>query len=76
MALMMIRSPGAAPTLDSIRARFGLTRAELDDEYGVIAVDSDCYTVRVDDRAAARLQSDSEWDVQGPFSDPRIDPVR
>ena len=70
-----IRPKGAAPTFDQLQARFSLAGDELDADFGVIEVDDGLYTVLVEERAASKLQSTDEWSVEGPFSNPRIEPM-
>jgi len=75
--MLTIRTPRSEPpTLESIRARYQLTRGDVDETFGVIAVDPDdhAYTVLVDEHAVRKIRSDAEWKVDGPFSNPRIDP--
>jgi hypothetical protein len=74
--MMTIRAPGGAPTLDAIRTRYGLAPDDLDERFGVVAVDpaAHAYTVLVEQAAAARIKPGEGWDVEGPFSNPRVAP--
>jgi hypothetical protein len=68
----------AAPTIHDIRERYHLAPDDLDATFGVIAVDpSDgTYTVLVEEGASSKLRSDPNWEITGPFSNPRVDPAR
>lgn len=65
-----------APSLEEIRRKYGLDAGDLDEEFGVITVDPDrhAYTVLIDAEKAGRVRSDDDWTVEGPFSNPRIEP--
>jgi len=74
--MMTIQSSGKAPTVQSVKERYGLTDDEIDPQFGVVAVDPDAelYTVLVEDQAAPKLGSQADWSVKGPYSNPRIEP--
>jgi hypothetical protein len=77
--MMTIRVPrDAPPKIEDVRARYHLAPDDLDATFGVIAVDpSDgTYTVLVEEHALSKLCSDANWEVAGPFANPRIDPAR
>jgi len=72
---MTIRSRrGATPTLGAIRAQFKLDADDLDERFGLVLVGSDdhTYALRVHAAAARKLQSDTDWIVDGPFPDPPL----
>ena len=73
--MMNVRSM-RAPTLAELQQKFGLKDAEIDKDFGVVEIDPDdhLYTIRVDDTAAKKVNSDFEVSTQGPFSDPIISP--
>src|SRR5215218_878952 len=88
--LMEIRRLGPAPTVDEIRAEYGLSDADLDSEYGVVLVDprDGTYAIRVEESAVEKLRpaggpgikgarhpSGRESETRGPHSDPRIEPT-
>ena len=74
--MLTIRAPEGPPTLAAIRERYGLAADDLDERFGVVAVDpvSHAYTVLVEQSAAARIAPGDGWEIDGPFSNPRIAP--
>jgi hypothetical protein len=74
--MVNITSPSGQPSLAEIQNRYGISAEELDREFGVVAVDPEAnvYTVLVDEQAAAKITPDAEWNVEGPFSNPKIEP--
>ncbi len=65
------------PTLEEVRQTLHLEPGELDERFGVVAIDPEdhLYTVLVDADAAQRLGlSAGNPEVEGPFSNPRIEP--
>jgi hypothetical protein len=65
--------PGAA-TVAAAAERLGIAPEQIDDDFGVVSIDPDqnLYTVLVDERAAAG--AGGRPGVEGPFSNPRIEP--
>jgi hypothetical protein len=74
--MLTLRSPAGAPSLAAIRDRYGLRPEDLDERFGVVAVDpaDHAYTILVERDAAARIVPGEGWEVEGPFSNPRIEP--
>lgn len=78
--LYSIRWAGEPPTLEQVQDRFGLGRDEVDQDFGVVATapDENLYAILVEDSAIDRLRgtsTETETEtVEGPFSDPRIEP--
>ncbi len=74
--MMTIQSRGGPPTIEALRARYGLTAEEIDPEFGVVEIDpSDgTYTVLVESTAVHKIEDSGEWTVQGPFANPKIEP--
>ena len=74
--MLTIRAKGKRPTVESVRSLYGLTAAELDENFGVVEIDPDegLFTILVADSAATKVQSGSGWEVEGPYSNPRIEP--
>jgi hypothetical protein len=78
--MMTVRRPGGAPTLKELQTDYGLSDAEIDPTFGVVEIDDrdHLYAVRVDERAAAKLNPDrkssDKEDFNGPYSDPKIEP--
>jgi hypothetical protein len=83
--LMEIRRPGRAPTVDEIKAEYGLSDSDLDTAYGVVLVDprDGTYAIRVDESAVEKLKPGGglespergRGEIRGPYSDPRIEPT-
>lgn len=85
--LMEIRWPGTAPTVEEIKAEFGLRDAELDLSYGVVEVDprNGTYAILVDENAAEKVDPSGgsgslghgrrEIGMHGPYSNARIEPT-
>ena len=61
-------------TVSRVAVRLGLEPGEIDAEFGVVAIDPDnhLYTVLVEERASERVAG--QPGVEGPFSNPRIEP--
>jgi hypothetical protein len=59
---------------ERVRRKLGLSESELDRDFGVVEIDRahHQYAVLVDDCAAERVKGASG--VEGPFSNPRIEP--
>lgn len=70
---------GEPPSLQEVCDKYGFRPEEVDAEFGVIAIDPDdnLYAIRVERGAALRTQgreSPVKDELQGPFSDPLIEP--
>ncbi len=74
--MVTIQAPDEPPTIDGLRRRYGLTEREIDASFGVVEVDpvEHVYTVLVEDSAVAKIQPNENWTVEGPYSNPRIEP--
>jgi hypothetical protein len=74
--MVNIRATGPAPTLADLRCKYDLSEDEVDETFGVVEVDPSehVYTVLVEESAAAKITGNEEWAVEGPFSNPRIEP--
>ncbi len=74
--MVTIQAPEAAPTIDEICARYGLSEDEIDLGFGVVEIDPQdhLYTVLVEESAAGKIVPSDDWNVEGPFSNPRIAP--
>jgi hypothetical protein len=74
--MVTIAAPDTPPTIAGLRERFNLDRHEIDERFGVVEIDPQehLYTVLVESSAAAKIQPGAGWDVQGPFSNPRVQP--
>jgi hypothetical protein len=83
MAWVMVQFqwPGAAPSVEAVRTRFGLKPAEIDAEGGIVATDDarGLYVAQIDDRVAAKVDRKlgpkaSRLAEVGVFSNPSIEP--
>lgn len=79
MAKIMVtfQVEGAAPTIDALQERYSLTDEEIDRSFGVVEVDpEDCtYTILVEESAVEKVQPGGPiTNVEGPFSNPPIEP--
>lgn len=75
--MMTVQWPGKAPTIDEIQQRFSLSDEEISKSFGVVEVDPNehIYTFLVNENSVSKiLQSGAEVKVEGPFSNPRIEP--
>lgn len=64
--------------LKGVRERLGITPDQIDDEFGVVAIDPEqsLYTVLVDESAVSSLGEEhtkARGTVKGPFANPRIE---
>ena len=76
MAKLMLTvklDPGKA-SVAHVRKKLKLSESELDPEFGVVNIDpkQNLYAILVDEDAARRIGKVK--DVQGPYSNPRIEP--
>jgi len=53
--LFQFQADGPRPTLESVIQDFGFQPGEVDQDYGVVQVDTRTYVVRVDEGARTRL---------------------
>lgn len=68
---------GVAPTVEELKERFGLNDEEIDASFGVVEIDPEThtYTILVDAAAAEKVRAGGSISkVEGPFSNPRIEP--
>jgi hypothetical protein len=74
--MVTIQGPGEPPTVAELRRRYQLDESEIDASFGVVEVDptEHVYTVLVEESAAAKVRPDQGWTVQGPYSNPRVEP--
>jgi hypothetical protein len=70
--MFQFRQPGKVPSLDDVRANFGLQVHEIDPAFGVVETDSreGLYTVLVDE--AARPQIEQQLKRTGADADPAV----
>lgn len=74
--VMMTLRCEVQPTLDQVRERYRLDLDEIDESFGVVEIDPDerLYTIRVEEAAAKKFSDTDDWKVEGPYSDPGIEP--
>lgn len=74
--MVVIEWPGGPPTIEAVCERYGLSRADFDPSFGVVAVDPDrdLYTVLVDAAAAERVEPERARGWGGPAANPPIEP--
>jgi len=61
-------------TVDAVMRKLGLRRGELDEEFGVVAIDPDAnlFTILVEEGAVDKLRG--QQGVRGPYANPKIEP--
>jgi hypothetical protein len=80
-ALLQFHHPGGVPQLDAVLSTFGLDRADVDAEFGVVATDprADLFVIRVEDRALDKVRTAlalrPRQPGEGLFGDPRVEPT-
>lgn len=74
--MVTIRTSGWEPTLEDILNHSGLTRDDVDHEFGVVPTYPKAheYTIRVKAGAVSKMRSSPELQVIGDFSNPPIEP--
>ena len=74
--MLTIHARGKRPTLELVRTHYGLADEEIDATFGIVEIDHEegLFAILVIESAAAKVRGDSEWDVEGPFFNPRIEP--
>jgi hypothetical protein len=76
-ALFTVELEPNEANLNGVRERLGITSDQIDEEFGVVAIDPDrsLYTILVEESVASGLQDahTSRGAVKGPFSNPRIE---
>jgi hypothetical protein len=72
--MMTVELDPEAATVAQAAERLGVERDRIDADFGVVCIDPDqnLYTVLVDEQAAAGAAD--KPGVEGPFSNPRIEP--
>ena len=76
--MLSIKLPPEQATLTEARKRLGLAQDEIDEGFGLVALDpaADLYAVVVGAEAGARASAAAgdTGEVGGPFANPRIEP--
>lgn len=73
--MITIDSAAGAPSLEEVKTRYGLSAEEIDDSFGVVEIAPGKYTILVDPKAAPKIAPGQDWKTEGPFSNPRIEPM-
>ena len=62
--------------MDAVMERFGLQADEVDRDFGVIETDpaEHLYTILIEESAASKVSDGDDWEISGPYSNPRIEP--
>ncbi len=71
--LYKLSSRNKVPVLNEIMTEFSLQSDEIDQEFGVQLIDpvASDYCILVEEEALKKI--DSQYDIEGPFSNPTID---
>jgi hypothetical protein len=74
--MMTIHSADKPPTLQEIAERYQLQPGELDQEFGIVEIDPERhdYAILVEPEVAKKIAPTENWQVSGPYSNPRIEP--
>lgn len=77
--LFNITSKDRQPSIEEVCEKYGFHPDEIDKQFGIISIDpeADLYCILVDQAAADRvlnLDAEKKGDIEGPFSNPRIEP--
>lgn len=74
--MVTIQALEGPPTIAELCERYDLREDDFDPRFGVVEIDpaDHLYTVLVEDHAAAKIEPTDDWDVSGPYSNPRIAP--
>jgi hypothetical protein len=72
--MMTIHAPGGTPDLQEVTKKYGLAPSEIDTEFGVVPLGNDDYTILVESTAAHKITPNTDWDTEGPYSNPKIEP--
>ncbi|MFI8392864.1 hypothetical protein [Streptomyces sp. NPDC085540] len=70
-SLITVTLPSAA-TLDDVMQKLGLSRDEVDTDYGLVDLHNGTYALLVIKAAAERVHGTT--DVKGPYANPKIEP--
>lgn len=71
--LYTIKLEDKEPSIEDVAEKLGVKKDDIDEEYGVIEIDPDqnLYSVMVEESAITDAGGEG---VEGPFSNPRIEP--
>jgi hypothetical protein len=74
MVLLTVTRDPSEASLAAVKRDLGLTDEEIDDDFGIVEIDPNGhrYAILVREQAAGRVAE--QPGVQGPFSNPRIEP--
>ena len=76
MKVMMTVKADGSPTLKGIQQRFGLADSDVDQQFGVVEIDPQdhLFAIMIEEDKASQVSKNSNWEVKGPYSNPRIAP--
>jgi hypothetical protein len=76
--LMTVKLKDEDPNLDQVSDVLGIPVSELDEAFGVIAVDRQqgLFAVQIRENAIVDIKGSEDCDVNGPFSNVRIEPLK
>lgn len=74
--MVTVQAPASPPSIEELRSQFALGAGEIDEEFGVVEIDpvEHLYTILVEEDAAGKIVSTGDWEVSGPYSNPRVEP--
>lgn len=79
--MVTIKRRDGAPTLQQIKAEYGLSDDEIDPDFPVTEIDDHLYAINVAESAAEKFRSDQnasadnpDREFHGPYSNPKIEP--
>jgi hypothetical protein len=74
--MVSIQSRESPPQFEEVKTRYGLTDDEIDPQFGVVEIDpvDGTYAILVEETAAEKITDRPGWTVQGPYSNPTIEP--
>jgi len=74
--MVTVQAPESPPSIEELRSQFALDADEIDEEFGVVEIDPEdhLYTILVEEEAAGKIVSTADWEVSGPYSNPRVEP--
>lgn len=74
--LMTVECPQATPSLEDAARSLNLSSGDIDPTFGVIEIDPERHLFAVQVRASAIKPETGDGPFRGPFSNPRIEPMR
>lgn len=71
--LYSVNWKGDKPTIEQVAKKFGFKKKDLDEDFGVVEIDpqNNLYSILIEETAVVPKD---EKNIEGPFSNPRIEP--